>query len=277
MIKIVKNCKIQFEELIEDRSQNNIQKEENQFLELDEHQEEDKGIKALTEQLVFGSEIHKCQFCEKSFTSKDSLTTHKKQHDFLDSDNYHCTRCNFSTKNSSELSTHLAIHQDDDRPFKCLECGKGFKGQFNLRQHQKFHGDIQLEKCSLCDKMYRKGSGLATHMRAHLKSIPNSQSYENVKLHSHEIVVRKINNTGGKRFHCSVCDRGFSCTNNLMKHYIAKHDPNNPNIPSTSFEMQKQEEEREETVCKDSYSCEKCGKLFTSMKMLEGHKKNTSK
>ncbi|XP_013786225.1 zinc finger protein 2 homolog [Limulus polyphemus] len=260
------NCEIPLEELIGDQSQNNIQKDENQ-------EEEDKGTKDIGEQLVSGSEIYKCQFCEKSFTSEDSLMTHKKQHNFSSSEKYHCTQCNFSAKNNSELSTHLAIHQEDERPFKCLECGKGFKAQFNLRQHQKFHGDIQLEKCSLCDKMYRKGSGLATHMRAHLKSIPNSQSCENVKLHSHEIVVRKINNAGGKRFHCSVCDRGFSCTNNLMKHYIAKHDPNNPNIPSTSFETQKQEEETEETLCKDSYSCEKCGKLFTSMKMLEGHKK----
>ncbi|XP_013783207.1 zinc finger protein 883-like [Limulus polyphemus] len=277
------NSEVQLDKIQEDQSNTRkaIDKAENvcseeQFFEVGENQELNEENKDLEEHSVCDIEMHKCEFCEKLFISEDCLLIHKKQHSFSSSDKHKCTHCIFSAKSHSKLLSHLATHQDykeDKELFRCLECGKNFKEEVRLRQHQKFHANFQLVKCSLCDSMFRKGSGLATHMRAHLKSIPSSQSCENVKLNRQEIIVRKINNAGDKRFHCSVCDKGFTSTNNLMKHYIAKHDPNNPNIASTSFKMQKQDDEKEEVLSTDTYACEKCGRLFTSLKMLEGHKK----
>ncbi|XP_076324890.1 uncharacterized protein LOC143232840 isoform X2 [Tachypleus tridentatus] len=265
----------------ENQNYKNIDSDENTICgdmlsEVDKCQEIGKGTRDLEEHSVSETEMHKCDSCEKLFISKDCLLTHKQQHSFSSSDEHYCNHCTFSTKIFSEFVTHSATHQDckeDERPFKCLECGKKFKKESRLHQHKKTHTNFQPVKCSLCSSMFRKGSGLATHMRVHLRNIPKSQSRENVKLNRQEIIVRKINNAGDKRFHCSVCDKGFTSTNNLMKHYIAKHDPNNPNIASTSFETQKQDDEKEETLSTDAYSCEKCGRLFTSVKMLEGHKR----
>ncbi|XP_076324904.1 uncharacterized protein LOC143232843 isoform X2 [Tachypleus tridentatus] len=274
------NCEILLEELMEDQSHNDIHKDknadcENMFFGLNEHHE-DEETRNLDVQPETGIEISKNEFCEREFNAEDSSATYKEQNRSSSSDEHHCTQCVFSSKSYLKLLTHSATHQDyqeDKRPFRCLECGKKFKAEGHLRQHQEAHAQFELVKCSLCNNLFRKGSGLATHMRVHLRKNPSSQSCENVKLNSQEIIVRKITNTGDKRFHCSVCDKGFSCTNNVMKHYIAKHDPNNPNIPSTSFETPEKDNEIEKVSSTDSYPCEKCGRLFTSLKTLEGHRK----
>ncbi|XP_013786227.1 zinc finger protein 2 homolog [Limulus polyphemus] len=273
------NCEVQLVELMEDQPLNNIHKDENacsenQFSEFDENQEENEGTRETNESFASDIEMHKSQFCQSLFIKEGSLVNHEEQHGSSSSDEHHCTHCIFSSKSYSDLLTHLAIHQDgqeDEQSLRCVEGGKNFKAKDH--QHQESDAQFQTVKCNICGSMFKKESGLAVHMRSHLKRVRTSQSCENVKLNSQEIIVRKINSAGDKRFHCSVCDRGFSCTNNLMKHYIAKHDPNNPNIPSTSFDMQKQDDKSGEFLSTDSYPCEKCGKVFTSMKMLEGHKK----
>ncbi|XP_076324909.1 uncharacterized protein LOC143232844 isoform X2 [Tachypleus tridentatus] len=271
------NCEIQLEELMEGQPLTNDDNDccENQFSEIDENQEEDKGPRDLDENPTTSNEMHKIEIHEDVFASENTLVTQKEQNS-SSSDEYHCTCCVFTTNSYFELLTHLVIHQDckgGARPFKCLECGKNFKAEGHLRQHQESHIQYETVKCNICGSMFKNNSGLAVHMRSHLKSIPASQAQDNVKLLSHEIIVRRINTAGDKSFHCSVCDRVFSCTNNLMKHYIAKHDPNNPNIPSTSSETQKQDDKIEESLSAESFPCEKCGRLFTSVRMLEGHKK----
>ncbi|XP_022243481.1 zinc finger protein 2-like [Limulus polyphemus] len=261
----------------ENSNENQVIQHVNTLCEPGEMDEETDNI--LDEQPVTDVEMHKCELCKRLFISEECLKHHRRQHGNSESSQEHrCSHCGFNTSIFSEFLSHLSVHQDnqvDERPFKCLECGKGFKTDVHHRQHQQTHAKIQPLICSICGSMFRKDSSLANHMKSHETRIPTVHSGKNVKLNKQELVVRRINNAGDKRYHCSICDKGFACTNNLMKHYIAVHDPDNPNIPTTSsaVEKQKHEDKSNFSVSADAYPCDKCGRLFTSVKMLEGHKK----
>ena len=52
----------------------------------------------------------------------------------LDDDSLKCDSCDFTTKLEKHLREHKRWH-DDDLPYKCKLCEKGFKYRSGLKRH----------------------------------------------------------------------------------------------------------------------------------------------
>jgi len=58
------------------------------------------------------------------------------------------------------------IHSKE-KPFKCLECGKGFCQSRTLAVHKILHMDESPHKCPVCSRAFNQRSNLKTHLLTH--------------------------------------------------------------------------------------------------------------
>ncbi|NWR46571.1 ZFP3 protein, partial [Regulus satrapa] len=55
----------------------------------------------------------------------------------------------------------------DERPFRCPECGKGFRQNSNLVAHRRVHSGERPYGCDQCGKRFQTSSTLLKHQRVH--------------------------------------------------------------------------------------------------------------
>ena len=122
-------------------------------------------IKDQVEQSSFNDSSHTikeefvCEICQKAFTSKCYLTTHKRTHEFA------FTRTNniIPIQDIHPPPTDLERQQGHcQRPFCqtgqnryiCTICGKHFSSMRMIKDHQKIHTGIGLHCCRFCQKSF---------------------------------------------------------------------------------------------------------------------------
>ncbi|NXY12355.1 ZN232 protein, partial [Pteruthius melanotis] len=64
------------------------------------------------------------------------------------------------SRQSSELGEKP---QGGEKPHKCLECGKSFRWNFWLREHERIHSGEKPYECGECGKSFSQSSGLLQH------------------------------------------------------------------------------------------------------------------
>uniref|UniRef100_A0A8C3H023 Uncharacterized protein n=1 Tax=Corvus moneduloides TaxID=1196302 RepID=A0A8C3H023_CORMO len=94
------------------------------------------------------------------------------------------------SRGSSELGEKP---QGREKPHKCLECGKGFRWNCKLREHQRIHTGEKPYECPKCRKSFSHSSTLIRHQRIH---------------------------TGERPYECGECGKGFTSSSNLIQHQV---------------------------------------------------------
>uniref|UniRef100_A0A8D0GW17 C2H2-type domain-containing protein n=1 Tax=Sphenodon punctatus TaxID=8508 RepID=A0A8D0GW17_SPHPU len=135
-------------------------------------------------------------------------------------------------------------------PYTCFVCGKGFKGQRELKGHEKrVHSGEKLRQQSKTGESYHHSSELVKHQRIHAGEKPyeceicgkNFSWLTNFRRHE------KIH-TGEKPWKCGECGESFNRRSNLTRHQ-ATHRGEKP------------------------YRCEECGESFSQHPHLIGHQR----
>ncbi|XP_057280372.1 zinc finger protein 79-like [Pezoporus wallicus] len=103
---------------------------------------------------------------------------------------YKCTECGKSFKGCPRLLNHMRTHTRV-RMFECVECGKSFSRKASLVLHQRVHTGEKPYKCKECEKTFGRASNLTAHHKTHTKK---------------------------KAFSCTTCRKSFSGSAALFHH-----------------------------------------------------------
>lgn len=120
--------------------------------------------------------------------------------------------------------THPSVnHNDDDeenKPFKCSVCGKGFKLRSGLQQHERTHSSDRPYVCPDCGKLFRQPTHLQQHMRIHTGEKPYDCTFCDKSFRQRTILNQHLRiHTGEKPYVCMECGKQFRQKAILDQHY----------------------------------------------------------
>ncbi|XP_052744422.1 zinc finger protein 501 isoform X2 [Bicyclus anynana] len=221
-----------------------------------------KGHSALFQhkRVHSGETPYHCEYCPKQFSRRAGLVNHIRAH--TGEKLFSCTICCKDFVQKTQLSIHMKRHKGD-KTYLCQVCGKGFPIQSDLRVHQRTHNGEKPYACHLCDKTFATSGNLSIHVRIHNKEVRykckecdrgfvTCSSY-NVHLKRHKgqrdylcecgktfytssaLKQHKVVHTGVKKYQCLVCERKFSQTSHLSRHYRKEHAAPDAPLPPAAL------------------------------------------
>ncbi|XP_028422853.1 zinc finger protein 646 isoform X3 [Perca flavescens] len=103
-----------------------------------------------------------------------------------------CKQCGIVCPNMPSLLKHMDAHleQEEERKFKCDECGRGYRHAGSLANHKKTH-EVGTFQCNICGKENSNALALKSHLRSH---------------------------TSQKKYSCAECGKGFRLATQLTTH-----------------------------------------------------------
>ncbi|KPJ01294.1 Zinc finger protein 726 [Papilio xuthus] len=206
-----------------------------------------------------GETPYHCEYCPKKFSRRTGLVNHIRMH--TGEKLYSCDICFKSFVQSAQLSIHMKRHKGD-KPYLCQDCGKGFPIKADLKVHQRIHNGEKPYSCHMCEKTFATSGNLSIHVRIHNKEVRYkckecqrgfvTCSAYNVHLKRHKgqrdyhcecgktfytssaLKQHKVVHTGEKNYKCKICDRKFSQSSHLGRHFKRDHAKQIP-VPSSNY------------------------------------------
>ncbi|XP_021368279.1 zinc finger protein 37-like isoform X10 [Mizuhopecten yessoensis] len=113
-----------------------------------------------------------CSACQKICKSQDDLIRHQTVHQKPVIVCRICENLSFPTPQS--LKDHLIQNHGQEFTHFCFQCGKGFKSDAGIKDHQKVYHVSSLEcpVCEVCGKSFALRNRLVVHMRSHSHQRP---------------------------------------------------------------------------------------------------------
>lgn len=139
--------------------------------------------------------VYLCQYCDMAFTAQIECAEHEARHDAANP--HSCNYCPFRCSSRQVVIAHIKELHDNDRPYVCVQCNKGFGRRSDLKKHTIVHTGIRPFTCPVCNKNFSRNTNLTKHMRIH---------------------------TGLKPHVCQKCPRSFTTTTDLIHHQRVHND-----------------------------------------------------
>lgn len=106
-----------------------------------------------------------CDICGRQFKvqNKRALTDHIKVH--ANQREFPCSSCPRKFNTSSYLNLHIiTVHERRIRKdYKCTSCGKDFRSNAKLREHENIHTGERPFQCTDCGRTFVQGGNLKSH------------------------------------------------------------------------------------------------------------------